>query len=658
MKILTIRLRHVLVLASLFLFAFAFVGCTEQTTSQAVMYTVSFDTNGGNEISSIQVENGRRITGDIPTPVKEDESQFVGWYTDDDTFLVPWNFTTDIVTADVTLHAKWILAQTFPTETSLTDEEFSNSLEWIQTSVVDGSSLSLTFSLGTLATRIETVVDEDGAYVDVEVEYYTYEGTPFSVSGTLTVTDYTHVVWSPNESIPGGVYQVTISTEGEDDVVLSDLYFKGEGTLENPYLLTESADLYAISTHDEAGLNKYYKVDKDFASEVAYEEILDCVFSGDLNGNNHTITVTGNAGMFYELSENAYIYDLTVSGVITTASTPTVGALAIINHGEITNITSRAAITSSAGMVGDMSTMNDGGAGGLVGVNEDDGIISNCTFIGSSSSDGVIKAYIGGGGIASINYGLITDCDNRGTLGAYNSVESGKSMSNYSYMGGIAGFNFGTITRSQTTSTGKLLGQRYFNNGEPTDTSNNRVIGGIVGYNAASGVVSESFFSGIRVHGDQYVGGIAGINAGLIENCYTLGRYYTSTLGRSYIAGRLNVGGIAGALEGDGIVRNCFNAANVYAFDDQPYAIAEYATNSVYLQVNLDLRSVGDQLYGNCSTDNPLAPIGSGNVMVSNTSLVQGDGVYYVLPGSYASILGDKFVSSNEETLLAWQIVQ
>jgi len=656
MKILFNNVSKTLVTLLLIIVGFAALNGCQSTVSEVTYYTVSFETNGGNTINPVLVENGRKLASDTIIPVKEDGSVFIGWFKDNVTFSVPWDFNQDIVTGDVTLYAKWILAQPFPTEVSMSPEAFSSSISWIQTGVDDGSSKTLTFFLGVLSTRTETQLDEDGAEITVTIEYYQYSETGIEIVGTTELVNNTNVLWTPNDDVQGGVYKVDIPTEGEDTASIEDLYFKGVGTEENPYLLFDSTDMLSISTTDNIGEGKFYQVVKSFSHEVAYDEIVNNTFLGDLNGNGFTITVLGNAGMFYELGDTGVVHDLTVSGVITTASIPLLGGVSIRNNGLIENVTSRVALTSSAGVVGDPSSKEDGGAGGLVGINLEDGIIRSSSFVGTSSSDGVVKAYIGGGGIASINYGLISDCENRGTLGAYNSVESGKSMSNYSYMGGIAGFNYGLITRSSTTSTGKLLGQRYYNNGEPTDTANNRVIGGIVGYNAAEGEVTESFFNGIRVHGDQYVGGIAGINAGLIDSSYTGGRYYTSTTARSYIAGRLNVGGIAGAQETGGVITNCYNAANVYSYEDIAYAIAEYATNSVYLYVNHDLRATGDQVYGNASSDNPTAPIGAGNVMVSNTSLVSGDAVYYTLPGSYAGLLGNLFVDSNNETLLAWQV--
>jgi len=648
--------RLFLLLACVFSFSslLFLTGCTQET-SQAEAFTVSFETNGGSVIGSISVENGRKLPADIAIPTKDDNSQFVGWYKDNETFQTKWNFELDIVTAHVTLYAKWIKFEPYPTEVAFTDEAFSDTLSWIQTGITSETVFQVTIFEGTKAIRQETQKDSDGADVIVDIEYYIYTETGTIVSGTHSITGDTTVTWTPSTPVAGGVYKIEILTDGLNQTVIEPLYFKGEGSEINPYLLYEAADLMAISTIDDVGLDHFYKVADNFSAEVSYAEIENKAFLGTLNGNNLIITLTGNAGMFYELGTSALIYDLTVSGTITTASIGTLGGYAVINRGIIRDCHSRVAITSSAGTVGDPDTKYLGGAGGFVGINEEGGRIESSVFIGSSSSEGVIKALIGGAGIASINKGIIEDCTNMGTLGAYNSVESGKSLSNYSYMGGIAGFNYGTITRSRTTSSGKLLAQRYYNNGSPADTANNRVIGGIAGYNAEGAIISESFFNGIRVHGDQYVGGIAGINAGLITDSYTGGRYFSSTTARSYIAGRLNVGGIAGLLEGTGSVVNCYNAANVYAFDDQPYAIASTATNSVYLTRNHDPRTTGTQLYGNSSTDTPLAPSGTGNVAVPNTALTLGDGIHYALPSAYQATLGNKFIIQANETILAWQ---
>ncbi|MBQ1234789.1 MAG: hypothetical protein IIX77_04085, partial [Oscillospiraceae bacterium] len=76
--------------------------------------------------------------------------------------------------------------------------------------------------------------------------------------------------------------------------------------------------------------------------------------------------------------------------------------------------------------------------------------------------------------------------------------------------------------------------------------------GGIAGQNA--GTVQNCSFNG-TVHGSRYVGGIVGINTsgGVVENCTTGGTVYAFHF----------VGGIVG--ENYGVVRNCQNKARVNA---------------------------------------------------------------------------------------------
>ncbi len=67
-------------------------------------YTVSFDTHGGNAISSLTVINGKTL-GKIDDPVKEG-SYFLGWYMDAE-YQTPFLFGTQPVTGEMTLHARW-----------------------------------------------------------------------------------------------------------------------------------------------------------------------------------------------------------------------------------------------------------------------------------------------------------------------------------------------------------------------------------------------------------------------------------------------------------------------------------------------------------------------------------------------------------------------
>lgn len=79
---------------------------SEQTVTT---YTVTFETNGGNSIAPITVEEGSVLSK--PTDPQKAGSKFVGWYTDS-TFKTPFYFdaASAKITQDVTLYARWEVA--------------------------------------------------------------------------------------------------------------------------------------------------------------------------------------------------------------------------------------------------------------------------------------------------------------------------------------------------------------------------------------------------------------------------------------------------------------------------------------------------------------------------------------------------------------------
>ena len=66
---------------------------------------VTFNSNGGTLIGSKVVKQGG-VIGVVAVPTRTGYT-FAGWYKDDNTFTHRWNLETDLVSANVTLHAKW-----------------------------------------------------------------------------------------------------------------------------------------------------------------------------------------------------------------------------------------------------------------------------------------------------------------------------------------------------------------------------------------------------------------------------------------------------------------------------------------------------------------------------------------------------------------------
>jgi len=70
-----------------------------------ILFTVSFNANGGTAVSPITDVRYEATTGAPAAPTKTGYS-FGGWYKED-TKINAWDFTSDIVTAATTLYAKW-----------------------------------------------------------------------------------------------------------------------------------------------------------------------------------------------------------------------------------------------------------------------------------------------------------------------------------------------------------------------------------------------------------------------------------------------------------------------------------------------------------------------------------------------------------------------
>ncbi|MBN1972325.1 MAG: hypothetical protein JW787_01700 [Sedimentisphaerales bacterium] len=156
------------------------------------------------------------------------------------------------------------------------------------------------------------------------------------------------------------------------------------------------------------------------------------------------------------------------------------------------------------------------------------------------------------GGIAGFNKGSLTQCSSTGYV-------SGTG----DYVGGLAAINGGSITRCYSISTvdgnnmaGGLAG---YNDGDVTQCRNNgaitgnQLVGGLAGGNGGS--LSQCCNTGTVTctggYWDGYAGGLAGENNGDVTQCYNNGA----------ITGNEHVGGLAG-LNGGSLIK-CYNTGTV-----------------------------------------------------------------------------------------------
>ncbi len=69
-----------------------------------IIYTITFDSNGGSSVSSLKASAGEKIRK--PSDPTKDSSVFEGWYKDR-LYSAAWDFSKDSVNANITLYAKW-----------------------------------------------------------------------------------------------------------------------------------------------------------------------------------------------------------------------------------------------------------------------------------------------------------------------------------------------------------------------------------------------------------------------------------------------------------------------------------------------------------------------------------------------------------------------
>lgn len=80
--------------------SFMHVSCSDQVE----IHEINFNSQGGSAVAAVEAVEGQKLNE--PSPPTKVGYAFEGWYTDPE-HTIEWNFITDTVTSDMTLHAKW-----------------------------------------------------------------------------------------------------------------------------------------------------------------------------------------------------------------------------------------------------------------------------------------------------------------------------------------------------------------------------------------------------------------------------------------------------------------------------------------------------------------------------------------------------------------------
>lgn len=321
---------------------------------------------------------------------------------------------------------------------------------------------------------------------------------------------------------------VFLITFKEADIVyaVTNDFSGGNGREENPYQISTADDLCALEDiNTQHTLNGYFNVyfiltaDIDLGGRATNPIGTQLYpFKGHLDGAGFSITnisITSTQdyiGLFGAISSDASLKNITVSGEIIGKSN--VGGLVGLNQGCITGCVNLGTVSCE-----EDNTNID--VGGICGYNEN--IISDCYNNGSVQGFGVNT-----GGIVGTNaVGMVSNCFNVGSV-----------KSDYYGVGGIVGNNEATISSCYNSS----------------DVSAYSTAGGICGSNANTGVIENTYNTGVIGVVNNMAGGICGANEGAVYNSYNC----------QNVTGVSQKGGICGFISSNAIVDSCISSSDKY----------------------------------------------------------------------------------------------
>ncbi len=236
---------------------------------------------------------------------------------------------------------------------------------------------------------------------------------------------------------------------------------------------------------------------------------------GDVWRNSTTADAAGNYG-FVPLGSDATPFTGSLQGNGYSISDLTIGRPTSTSVGLIANL-------GAAGSVEDLTlesadVMGFNAVGGLIGKNSG-------TLLDVAVYDSTVSGSGGVGGVIGKNFG-----------NAFSLTSNSDVTGSGTYVGGVVGYN-GAPQSGTSTATATLSNAVF--EGTVTDTGANveNDVGGVVGYNASSGLVINSQGGGTVTGAGYAVGGLVGKNYGGVEFSY---------VEDSNITGAAAVGGLIG----------------------------------------------------------------------------------------------------------------
>ena len=352
------------------------------------------------------------------------------------------------------------------------------------------------------------------------------------------------------------------------------------------------------------------------------------------SADGESVCYSYTGGIIGMASETVTIDNCSNSGVLTVAEETTYkGSIAEINEGIIKNCEAKS--------FGDTFSKY---LGGITGCNKLQGKIYNCSLTGTITGNAAI------GGIAAENYGLITYSQGKDTQ--EKAILKGRLNVASVCAGGVSGFNAGTISQIQLNT--------------PIDGTASYV-GGIAGINYGS--LTNFEIAGdnkLSINGRAYVGGCAGYMRNITGNELIIGGTQETPLNIActVIASGLtqnnetigNAGGVVGYIDGENItVQYCRITGPVSALSGSAGGITSYNRSGKIISctVNSDIKAPNGMCGGIAAVNqNDSQIIGCGIANASGAAVqLQGSTYTGGIAAKNAGRITSCFVASGEGKL-------
>ena len=399
-----------------------------------------------------------------------------------------------------------------------------------------------------LGTATVTVTTEDGGFsASAEITVIPVQVTGVSISPKSASVDLGRTIQLTASIKPSNATNKNLSWSVSDETIIS---VDDRGTVTGLSLGTATATV----TTEDGGFTASAEITVCYAPANTWTAIGEefSNFYGCFDGNGYAVRgiyintqesyqgLFGYSGVVSIIANlgvaESYIYgDTCVGGVVGRNGAGYNGVE--YSSGTVTNCYNTGSVTGSNGVGGvaghNSSSITDcyntgsvtgkDYVGGVAGSNSGFGTVTNCYNTGSVTGKNKV------GGVAGYNDYIVTGCYNEG------------SVTGEEYVGGVVGYNdaSGALTTTVTDcyNTGSVTGER--------------VVGGVVGYSRSaydrSTTVANCYNTGIVNGNERVVGGVVGYNeGGTVTDCYNEGS----------ITGGNGVGGVVS--ENSGTVINCY----------------------------------------------------------------------------------------------------